>query len=413
MFAPGLNRGLTLHLFFPNRFSSPMKIFYLARINIATEDASTRHVFEFCRQFAGIGHEVILFVPDLGERRELEGVRFVHVPVFFKNSGVTFFSFYLSLFFILSKHCLKSRPDILYTRLQSMEWMSTLLTYVFRFKYVVEVNGLAPVEMKINAVSKGWIAFITLMERIIYKLADQVVVPSALIRDYLCRNYGVKEDSVLVVSNGANPEFSRPMDKADCRNQLGLPLDGNYLVFVGSLKQWHGIDQLVPLMPALVAECPGLHLLIVGDGDKRDELKRRIDDLQLGRNIILAGRVPFERVPIYINAGDICLAPYFEEGLNETGISPLKIFEYMACGRPIITNPVGGLDALFREHEVGVMIHSMNPQDWEKPIRDLLGDPEKMKTLGDNGYRAVQTQYSWEAVCKKIENTLERLVSSK
>ena len=81
MFAPGLNRGLTLHLFFPNRFSSPMKIFYLARINIATEDASTRHVFEFCRQFAGMGHEVILFVPDLGERRELEGVRFVHVPV--------------------------------------------------------------------------------------------------------------------------------------------------------------------------------------------------------------------------------------------------------------------------------------------------------------------------------------------
>jgi glycosyltransferase involved in cell wall biosynthesis len=85
----------------------------------------------------------------------------------------------------------------------------------------------------------------------------------------------------------------------------------------------------------------------------------------------------------------------------------------MACGRPIITNPVGGLDALFREHEIGVMIHSMNPSDWEKPIKDLLGDPGKMKILGDNGYRAVQTHYSWETICKKIENTLERLVSSK
>ena len=81
-----------------------MKIFYLARINTATEDASTRHVFEFCRQFARMGHEVVLFVPGLGERRELEGVRFVHVPVVCKNSGVTFFSFYLSLFFILSWH---------------------------------------------------------------------------------------------------------------------------------------------------------------------------------------------------------------------------------------------------------------------------------------------------------------------
>lgn len=390
-----------------------MKVFYLARINTSTEDASTRHVFEFCRQFARMGHEVFLFVPDLGERRKLEGVRFVHVPVIFKNSAVTFFSFYLSLFFVLIGHCLKSRPDVLYTRLQTMEWIAALLKFVFRFKYVVEVNGLAPVEMKINAVSGGWIAFVTLMERIIYKLSDQVVVPSVLIRDYLRRKYKVKEDSVLVVSNGANPEFSRPMDKAECRSQLGLPPKGNFLVFVGSLKKWHGIDRLIPLMPALVEDNPHLHLLIVGDGEKKDDLQRLIDEKQMSRNIILAGRVSFEKVPVYINAGDICLAPYFEEGLNKTGISPLKIFEYMACGRPIITNPVGGLDMLFREHEIGVMIHSMNPDDWEQPVRDLLGDPDKMERLGNNGYRAVKKQYSWEAICKKIENTLNQLVSSK
>ncbi|MDH5762869.1 MAG: glycosyltransferase family 4 protein [Nitrospinota bacterium] len=390
-----------------------MQIFYLARINIATEDASTRHVFEFCRQFARLGHQVTLFVPDLGKRGELEGVQFVHVPVILKNSGVTFFSFYLSLFFVLSWHCLQSQPDILYTRLQSMEWMATILKSIFRFKYVVEVNGLAPVEMKINAVSKGWIVFISLMERIIYKLSDQVVVPSVLIRDYLFKNYGLNKDSVLVVSNGANPEFSRPMDKTECRKQLKLPLNGNYLVFVGSLKQWHGIDRLIPLMPTLVEKIPNLHLLIVGDGEKKNDMKRRIDEICMSRNIILAGRIPFEQVHVYINAGDICLAPYFEEGLNETGISPLKIFEYMACGRPIISNPVGGLDTLFSQHKIGVMVNSMDPLDWEKPIIELLGDPEKMKTLGDNGYRAVQTDYSWEAICKKIEIDLEQLVCSK
>ncbi|MCH8931833.1 MAG: glycosyltransferase, partial [Nitrospinae bacterium] len=89
------------------------------------------------------------------------------------------------------------------------------------------------------------------------------------------------------------------------------------------------------------------------------------------------------------------------------------IFEYMACARPIITNPVGGLDALFREHEIGVMIHSMNPQDWMKPIKDLLGDPDKMNTLGNNGLRAVQTHFNWEAICEKIETALEHLISRK
>ncbi len=390
-----------------------MKVFYLARINTATEDASTRHVFEFCRQFARMGHEVVLFVPDLGEKRELEGVRFVHVPVIIKKSAVTFISFYLSLVFVLLWHCLKSRPDVLYTRLQTMEWLAALLKCIFRFKYVVEVNGLAPVEMKINSVPKVWIAFVTIMERVIYKLSDQLVVPSILIRDYLCRNYGVKEDSVLVVSNGANPEYSRPMDKLECRKQLGLSPDGNYLVFVGSLKKWHGIDRLLPLMPALVQDDPDLHLLIVGDGEKKEGLQQWINEKQMSRHIVLAGRVPYETVPVYINAGDICLAPYFEAGLNETGISPLKIFEYMACGRPIITNPVGGLDSLFRLHDIGVTIQSMDPADWEAPIKALLKSPEKMKTLGDNGYRAVQSHYSWEVICKNIENTLERIVSSR
>ena len=390
-----------------------MKVFYLARIDTATEDASTRHVFEFCREFAHLGHKVVLFVPSTGKKRELLGVQFVHVPVFSKKSPVTFFSFYLSLFFILPYHCLQSRPDILYTRIQTMEWMAALLKYIFRFKYVVEVNGLAPVEMKINGVSGGWIAFVIFMERIIYKMSDQVVVPSALIRDYVCKNYGLKESSVLVVSNGANPEFSRPMDKIECRDQLGLDPKGNYLVFVGSLKQWHGIDRLMPLMPVLVKEIPNLYLLIVGDGEKREDLQQWIDKNEMSHNIILAGRVPFEKVPIYINAGDICLAPYFEERLNETGISPLKIFEYMACGRPIITNPVGGLDALFRQHEIGVTIPSMNPQDWESPIKDLLADPERMQALGENGCRAVHTHYSWEVICRNIESILERLVSSK
>ncbi len=390
-----------------------MKVFYLARINTATEDASTRHVFEFCRQFSRMGHEVVLFVPNLGRKRELEGVRLVHVPVGFKNSGVTFFSFYLSLFFILLFYCLKSRPDVVYTRLQTMEWMATLLKGVFRFKYVVEVNGLAPVEMKINNVSESWISCVIFMERIIYQLSDHLVTPSVLIRDYLVRNYKMNPEAVLVVSNGANPELSRPMDKTECRNQLGLPPDGNYLVFVGSLKKWHGIDRLVPLMPHLIEDIPDCYLLIVGEGEKKADLEEWIGQKRMARNIILAGQVPFEKVPVYINAGDICLAPYFEEGLNETGISPLKIFEYMACARPIITNPVGGLEALFREHEIGVMIHSMNPKDWMKPIKDLLQDPDKRNTLGNNGLRAVQAHFSWEAICKKIEAALEHLISQK
>ncbi|NIQ02768.1 MAG: glycosyltransferase [Nitrospinaceae bacterium] len=389
-----------------------MKVFYLARIDTANEDASTRHVFEFCREFARLGHQVTLLVPDMGHRSELPGVKLVYIPVGIRKPALTFLSFYLALFFILPFVFIRHRPEIVYSRLQAMEWVATLLKAGFKFKYVVEVNGLVPVEMKIMGYPGWWIAFIKAMEGIVFRLADQMVVPSTLIRDHLCRNYRVPETSVLVVSNGANPEYSRPMDQLECRRKLRLQPEGRYLVFVGSLKQWHGIERLVYLMPEMCREIPGLNMLIVGDGEKRPVLDQWIRDHGMSGNVTLAGRVPYEEVPVYINAGDICLAPYFEERLNQTGISPLKIFEYMACARPIVTNPVGGLDALFRDYEIGVMIHSMEPRDWIQPIRELLADAGRRKVLGHNGYQAVQTHFSWEAICTKISTTLEQLKSS-
>jgi len=390
-----------------------MKIFYLARINVATEDASTRHVFEFCRHFAQLGHEVTLFVPDMGFRRNLEGVRLEYIPVGIRQSAVTYFSFYLSLLFFLAIRIQREKPDVIYTRHQPMEWLATGLRFFLRFKYVIEVNGLVPVELKINRKPDLWIAVVEFLERFNFGISDKIVVPSSLIKDHLCREYKLKESRILVVSNGANPEVSRPMEKAACRQELGLPVDEKYLVFVGSLRQWHGIDSLIRLMPELTTRIPGLHLLIVGDGPKRLDMQKWVDSNSLGQRIHLFGKVPFEEVPLYINAADICLAPYFEEGLKKTGISPLKIYEYMACARPIVCNPLGGLETLFQDHEVGVAIHSMEPMDWVEPIQELIQDPERMERLGQNGYRAVQTDFSWESICRNIATMLTELPRSR
>ena len=129
--------------------------------------------------------------------------------------------------------------------------------------------------------------------------------------------------------------------------------------------------------------------------------------------MLLTGRVPFEDVPYYINAADICLAPYFEPGIKETGVSPLKVFEYLVCGRPVITDPVAGLEDLLKSHEVGILIPSRNPGDWIEPIVGLFNDASQMAIYGANGRSAVLKEFSWEAVCKKIENSLKTLLSVK
>ena len=78
-----------------------MRVFYFARVDGAGEEAGARHVFEFCRHFAALGHAVTLFLPDLGKRRALESVSLVYVPVLIRRPAFTFFSFYFILFFFL------------------------------------------------------------------------------------------------------------------------------------------------------------------------------------------------------------------------------------------------------------------------------------------------------------------------
>jgi len=386
-----------------------MKIFYLARINTAIEDANTRHVFEFCRQFVSMGHEVVLFVPDLGGRRKLEGVRTVYIPVGIKKKSATYLLFYLFLSFFLPFYFIRDKPQIIYTRHQQMEWVTTWWKWIFRFSYVIESNGLTPVELKILSAPGWWIKVVECMEWFCFRMPDLIVTSSPQIKDVLCGKYGLNPEKFLVVSNGANPDVFKPLNLKDCRKRLQLDLDGKYLVFVGSLWRWNGLEQIVLSMVPLGKKFPDLRLLLVGGGEELDNFKKLVSKNQLSDRIFLTGQQPSHEIPYYINAADVCLASY----VKKPGLSPFKVFEYMACGKPVICNAVGGVDVLFNEHKVGKLVRSQDPGDWAECIEEMLNNPEQMAVYGKNGLTAVLNEFNWEAICKKIENSLERLVSSK
>ena len=384
-----------------------MRLFYFARIDIATRDASSRHVTEFCRHLARQGHELTLFLPDMGTRTAVEGVKSVYIPVGLRNPAFTFFSFYFVLLFYFLYHYLKNRPDVVYTRHQQMEWLVTWLRIPLNFTYVIEVNGLSTVEQKMLG-SPAWVILATRrLERILFRMADKMVASSGQIQEILCREYRLKKDHFVVVTNGADPESFRPMDPAVCRGKLGLKTDGTYLLFLGSLRKWHGLEQILLAMPELTRRCPQAHLMIVGEGRERQRVEQIIRDHALETSVTLFGEKPFEDVPEYINAADICLGSFSDK----PGISPLKIFDYMACGKPIVSNAVGGMDALIRETGSGLLVDSQKPEAWIGPIATLIGDPQRRQTCGSNGRQAVVQRYNWDSICKKIADALEEVRS--
>ncbi|MFQ5449625.1 MAG: glycosyltransferase family 4 protein [Nitrospinaceae bacterium] len=382
---------------------SRMRLFYFARIDLGIENAGSRHVLEFCRQFAAMGHSVTLFVPDLGKRKSAEGFSVIYVPVLFPKPALTFFTFYFSLFFHFLYYYFKIRPEIVYTRHQQMEWIVTWLRLIFSYVYVVEINGLSRVEWKIHSKPEWAFRVIYAMEWLVFHLADKLVSVSAPIRDILCEDYGLKRDRFLVASNGANAEVFRPMDPKECRKRLHLDEEGKYLVFIGSFQKWHGLHQVILAIPELTKNIPGIHLLIVGDGPERAAIENLISRYNVKDYVTLYGEKPFEELPFYINASDICLGTFTEK----PGLRPLKIFDYMACGKPVVCNSVGGLDIFFNTYRAGVTLKSNDPRGWVDSIAELYNDPQRMRDYGKNGREAVLKEFNWEIICRKIAETLE------
>ena len=383
-----------------------MRIFYFARIDIEANDAGARHVLETCKQFASIGHEIFLFIPDLGSNLKLSGVSIIQVPVIVRKPAFTYFSFHAVLFLYLLYHCLTNKPDAVYTRQQTLEWWATWLKVIFRLRYAIEVNGLPLIELKMSQAPK-WIASVTrIMEWICYRFPDFWVVPTTHIRDFLCKKYRLHPKLFLVVSNGANDNVFFPIDQRSCQDQLGLSSEKKYLLFMGGFRKWHGILDLIEIMPDLIDSNPNVNLLLVGEGELTAGLREKVEAMDISDNVIFCGRQPLKEMPVYINAADICLAPFFDERSQHTGLSPLKIFEYMACGKPIIASALGGLDNLFKTYDMGEVVSSSDAKMWTTTILSLLNNPVRMKSCGKNGRRAVLEKFNWKIISESILNRL-------
>jgi len=383
-----------------------MRIFYFARIDIEANDAGARHVLETCKQFASIGHETFLFIPDLGSNLKLPGISIIQVPVIVRKPAFTYFSFHAVLFLYLLYHCLTNKPDAVYTRQQTLEWWATWLKVIFRFRYAIEVNGLPLIELKMSQAPK-WIASVTrIMEWICYRFPDFWVVPTTHIRDFLCREYRLDPKLFLVVSNGANEDVFCPIDQSLCQDQLGLSSKKKYLLFMGGFRKWHGILDLIEIMPDLIDSNQNVNLLLVGEGELTAGLRERVEAMGISDNVIFCGRQPLKEMPVYINAADICLAPFFDERSPYTGLSPLKLFEYMACGKPIIASALGGLDNLFKTYDMGEVVSSSGAKMWTTTVLSLLNNPERMKSCGENGRRAVLKKFNWKIISESILNRL-------
>jgi glycosyltransferase involved in cell wall biosynthesis len=381
-----------------------VKIVYLAIVDVTAEAAQTRHVFEICENWQRLGHEVTLFVPDVpGNPSQNLSTKLVKVKAFgLKQSFLLTLVYNLGAVFYIIKHLISNSIDIVYTRHSRWEFIPILCLKPFAISYIIEINGLDSEQKRLYGLPEWKIRISEWFDGICYGLADGIIAVTDEIRNFLLNRYPTVRHKTHVISNGANVEISRPMPRESACRKLGLDPGYTYLVFVGSMKKWHGIENAILASKFLIGSYPKLKLLLVGDGHELTYFKAMVDKEALRDKVVFAGKVKYDQVPFYIGVASLCLAPFNTERNDLTGLSPLKIFEYMACGKPIITTKVGGLERIINQHKCGLAVEPDNPDALVKGIKKLLSNPNLSEELGRNGRHAAEIFYSWSTISQSI-----------
>jgi len=393
-------------------FKKVSKIYLVYYSSFTTKSGSNIHILELLRNLKKYT-DVVLFAPgQKGAEHSFSGIKYVPV---IDNKYLIQPSYEFMLSFYLLYSCIANRPEVLYLRQNSFPFFPIALCKLLGISSIVEVNGLVMDELKVSPDSKSFayriFSYLALRsERFNYRHCDRIVSVTDKLKDELVRLYSVPAEKVLVINNGANTDIFKPIDQKQAREKLGLDDSKKYVCFVGHLAAWQGVEFLIHSAPFILEKCPEVRFLIVGDGVMRDKLLEITSNMGLSDKITFTGRVPYENVPVYINAADVCVAPFIMERNSKIGLSALKTYEYLACGKPIVASSISGVKDLIDLSGGGISVPPEDPGELANAVVKLISDEQTRTTMGEQGRKYVVKNHSWDGVARKILDICNEIV---
>src|SRR6266566_1177447 len=375
-----------------------MKILFLALdVNLGTNRGDSVHTRNLAAFIARPGHSVHLVVGANSRHPGLPGVD-VSVP---PGPGD------LSVLSHVRKVARAFRPDVIYERRLSPK-IGAAISTLSRKPFVVECNGIPeeeaamqgrPIQMTPLRRAKAAIRL-----RLLRRAAAVVAVTPGL-RDIVVERFGVSPSRVFVVGNGVDPALFRPLDRAKSRAALGLPA-GPLLCFVGNLVRWQGLEGL---FDALSTTHEPLDLLLVGDGPDRERLRDSAKRFGILGRVRFVGEVRHALVPLYIAAADACAAPFSSERNSKSGVSALKVVEYIACARPVVVTGVPGATDLVEAYSCGIIVPPEDTGALRLALERVVDDTS-YAVAAIRASDAIRDRGSWDHTASAVLKILDGVV---
>ncbi len=390
---------------------------------LSLADGSLIHRYELVSNLAQLNNDIHIFTTDKAFLSNIANIHHHYI------SPGSFFSLTVS-YLINSSNLLRTETfDVLYTRNPNFGFISGIFCKSRFKKMVYELNGIPEDEISLTRTKfkkknpsqpkkKGEFSFskiyfyanakfkLFILKKTL-KFSDKIIAVTPGIKANLEKIYNIPGGKIVVVSNGANTSLFKPLKQEICKKELGLDAEISYVSFVGNFAPWQGVEYLVKAAPFILSQFPKCRFLIVGDGIMKNELIKLARELGVEDRFIFTGVVAYFRVPLYINASDTCVAPFIFARNAKIGLSPLKLYEYMACGKPVVASDIDGVSDILEASEGGISVTPENPSALAEAILKLLENPNLRIKMGSKGLRYVTENCSWYNVAKQVDKVCQ------
>jgi len=287
----------------------------------------------------------------------------------------------------------KEQTDLLYTRDVFNAFLAKLLKQPFIFEIHELPNNRFRESLLRNVLSSPRLKKVVCISKSLKELFE------SRFGDVLCRKPCITAHDGVDLKN-----FKITLSQREARMALYLPETAFIAGYTGSLFEGRGIEIILDLAVLLKDV---VFVIAGGEGKYLNLLRREVAKLNLD-NVIVKGFMPHKKIPVFLQAADVLLMPYQKKVLHRQKkhdtaafMSPLKLFEYMASGRPIVSSRIEVIEELLQNKKNALLVEPDNVEEWSHSIKYLKMNKEFADKMGRQAKQDVK-DFSWETRVMKI-----------
>ena len=357
-----------------------MNIVYIAETSLTNKSAYTQHVIKMCDAFCQLEQNLILYLPRVNKDFNFDIIKekyMLRSQKKFKVKSIInlkltniFFKIYFLLKVIVNVK--KDKPDIILTR----SFLSSVILSSFKIKHFLEIHS------EFQSLTKFLMINLKFIE-------SSYIEKKILISESLNKIFNFKKNEYVVLHDGVDVKnFEKFENVTDIKK----------VCYVGSFYKGRGID----LILYLASKFPNLNFYLYGQSNK--DFKSNL------KNVKIHNFVDYCNVPDILKNSDVLLMPYSKnvsvrsETLNTADYcSPLKMFDYLAAGKIIMSSKLSGICEVLKHKENSIIVDEFKHEMWELELNNLLKDVYDIKKIQKNAF-STANEYTWVKRATKILN---------